>query len=710
MADVQQGADAHVSADDSQGSVLQLHAAHDDAAAEDMDDGTIRVWDEDSDDEGAARAPSPTRRTVLPFHAPWHRARDASLPQRSWWRTLLVGAAAPGTLSVGHVALNLFSSSLHPGVLLAMPVYFARTGVVPGMLVLVLVTILGAFGGGLWVTLGRYVGGNTVEAITGKAFGMNTPWKWKLGRALSGVLLAVYCTGAAVIAYHAMSDLLLQVFLHYSVRGDILHDRAFVTLVVGGALTLPMLVAATPKRSIIQIQSWTALLGYPAVAMILLAFVDDWVPPRRAQGVPTDAPVRAFLPAPLHATAGHADTWPWASTAMLPLLVLSASPAQVLAHNRSLRRRAAYVSNVKSFFLAQLGQFALIILTTYVYGVYIGVGVTARAHDGLHANFFAAMPLDDDYVNAARVLFSVLLAAHLCLCLASARSSWTRLRNLVTEQAPRLRATRTPPRPRAPSMLSLTPSPRQPPHDAARMVPPLALPQVHAAGVPEGRAAPWRKFVRTSLAGTLLWTVTALTAYFSGVGGVFRWSEKEGEELRFLRSLEMIGLLGAFVGFLLPALIWLVLFRIRRPRAILLTQSQAVHRQVRRYLLAPLSAITPAARREAGQREEHESLLGADVDADSDADASSPTVADEPASADEHPTPLAFTMPSHENEASSMNRDSATLILLARKERQLQQLTRGRRRYQEFLVVAALIPFGSFLIFSASYGLLAGDY
>lgn len=184
--------------------------------------GKIHVWDEDSDEDNSP----PNRPSLIPFY---HKRDNNSpdmghiRPVSNWWRTLLIGSATPGSLSKGHVAMNLFSSSLHPGVLLAMPVYFHRAGIFPGMIVLVLVSLLGAFGGGLWVSLGRYVGGNTIEAITAKAFGMNTPWKRNIGYGISSLALVIYCTGAAVIAYHGRSR-----------TTDHSHDR----LVIAGIFSL----------------------------------------------------------------------------------------------------------------------------------------------------------------------------------------------------------------------------------------------------------------------------------------------------------------------------------------------------------------------------------------------------------------------------------------------------------------------------------------
>lgn len=164
----------------------------------------LHIWDEDSDADEPNEVVPRARPSMLPSRR--RRRGGASAPRlphvTNWWWSLLVGSAQPGTLTVGHVTLNLVSSSLHPGVLLAIPVYFTRAGVVPGMAVLVFITMLSAFGGALWVTLSRYVGGATIESITGRAFGMHTRWKRTLGLSMSSIALIMYCTGAAVVGYH----------------------------------------------------------------------------------------------------------------------------------------------------------------------------------------------------------------------------------------------------------------------------------------------------------------------------------------------------------------------------------------------------------------------------------------------------------------------------------------------------------------------------
>ena len=688
--------------------VIQIHDNEDPCEEAELDDdydreldefnhGMVRVWDEDSDndDDGQARTNQPGS-IVPPLQLTGERRRrKREFPSMSnWWRTLLIGSAEPGTLSTGHVAMNMFSSSLHPGVLLAIPVYFSKTDVVPGMLILTLVALLSIFGGGLWVSLGRYVGGSTIESITSKAFGMNTRWKKNIGHAISSIALVVYCTGAAVIAYHAMTDLLIQVFMHYTIRGQIFHDRAFVTLAVGGFLTLPLLLTTTPKRNMFQIQSWTVLLFYPAIIGILLMRINEWTITGLRKGSRNLSGEESMVLVPQPYLPDN--SWPWASTAMLPLLVLSASPVQVLAHSRSLRRKTAYDSNVMAFFFAQLCQVILMLLVTYVLGVDVGLIGSSKLSAGLHANFFNAFPLDDNYINAARALFILLLAAHLTVCLASARSCWSRFFKLLNLHPLR---NMTPPTPhiiRQQANAQTRPS-------APQMFSPAWLPSSwHSPLVRQMNNVPqdvqvWQrvKSLQDKLAAIILWSITAFPAYFSGVGGVFRRNEKEGEELRFLRSLEYIGILGAVVGFILPALNWLVLFKIRRPRAILLLQSNSMRRRISRFLLSPLSTLIG---KTSYASEDTEPLLSENSE--------NPPLDDHG-----HPChPMSISIPNHTNEHSSNNCDDATLILLARKECELQRKSRRRRRWQEFLVVLFLVPFGLLLIAAAFIELLQGGY
>ncbi|WFD43243.1 hypothetical protein MPSI1_001902 [Malassezia psittaci] len=577
---------------------------------------TLHLWDEDSDEDD----PNPRSRhlhTLNPFMA------THALPSvAKWWKTLLIGSAEPGTLSTGHVAMNMLGSSLHPGVLLAMPVYFTRAGVLPGMIVVIFIAILSAFGSALWITLGRYVGGNTIEAVTSRAFGMNTQWKRNLGMGLSSIMMILYCSGAAVVGYHA-----------------------------------------TPKRNIIQIQSWVMVLCYPAVALLLFLRIKEWDSSYEVPSPLPPLPVRLEPSPEMLVPMPHLSdyTWPWASTAMVPLLLLSALPTQILAHSRSLYRKTVYDSNVRSFFLAQVIQTVCMLLIIFVLGAQIGMIGSEHLQKGLHANFFDSLPSDDDHVNIARMFFAMTLAAHLCVCLASARSSWSRLLNLFkinplrSMQPPTPQRRSTTPRSRYSGLGRYSVDSPRPTLPRTRSSG-LSFLQLDSSVSAEERA--WRrfKFLRGSLSGVVLWGATAGIAYSSGVGGLFRRKEREGEELRFLRSVELIGIFGSVAGFLLPAIIWLVLFRVRRPRAILMFQTQAMRRRIQNYLMSPLSAMIPIA-----MSEEQQSLLRPEQQ-----DPENPDLAH-----DEE-----FTIPSHRNEEGVSSCDEATLALLARKERALQRQTR----------------------------------
>lgn len=168
--------------------------------SEDEDEAVLS----DDDDPGAPLALSSSqrkrkRRAQRP-DSYFATLRPSAAHRRICWR-FLTSKGTPASLSAPHVCANLFAASLHPAVLLSMPHFFQRTGISLGVVGLIVVGILGGVGGGVWVVLGRYVGRSTVEAITGASFGKTTKWKGNIGKAVSGIMLAVYATGAAVIAY-----------------------------------------------------------------------------------------------------------------------------------------------------------------------------------------------------------------------------------------------------------------------------------------------------------------------------------------------------------------------------------------------------------------------------------------------------------------------------------------------------------------------------
>ncbi|WFD34107.1 hypothetical protein MCUN1_000939 [Malassezia cuniculi] len=602
--------------------ILDTTIGDDDGVESEIASGTIRVWDEDSDNDDEP----PPRRNVFSV-----AARRAVVPA-STWKTFLLGSSMPGTLTTSHVGMNLFAASLHPAVLLSMPVFFARAGTWQGMLALALYAFLGAIGGGVWVILGRYVGGLTLESVTGTAFGMHTRWKRNLGRALSGIILTAYCTSAAVIAYHALADLLLHVFFHYADRGDWLHDRAFVTFVVGGCITLPLVVLPLPKRAIIQLSSIVASACYPAAILLMLWHIRYRTPDSVTKG-PTFYP---HSEPKIHAN----NSWPWATQAMLPVLTLSTAPAQVLLHNRSLRRTDVLHSKVYSFMTAQGIQVVLVLIVTFIMGVHIGIVGANVEVGGLHGNLFTSFPMDDDVMNAARLVYCALLATHVCLCVVTSRASWSRLLKLV----------------------------RVLPKSSDRRI---------------------SKVLRDALSGSALWALTATSAYYSGAGGVLHPS-KHGSELRFLRAVEYTGIMGAIAGIILPSVIWIVLFRIRRPRAILpVRMATRMGQSMKNYLFGPLSTLIRT-RRMATFDPEEQPLLQ---------------------TAEEHGTAYGDDipfMPNHLNEDSQNTRDEATLILLARKERAMQRFTRSRRRLQEAIIICIMCPLGLLLVCAGTAELLQG--
>ena len=169
-----------------------------------------QAWDDSSDEDDDAVQALHENRT-LPLSATGNSAarkgrrgkrgqpesvlqslRPTREHRRAWWK-LLTNPSTPASLSAPHVSANLFSASLHPAVLLSMPHYFARTGVLLGTIALVAVAVLGGVGGGLWVVLSRYVNGSSVEAIVGASFGRYTPWKGGAGTSEFGTAVGNVC-------------------------------------------------------------------------------------------------------------------------------------------------------------------------------------------------------------------------------------------------------------------------------------------------------------------------------------------------------------------------------------------------------------------------------------------------------------------------------------------------------------------------------------
>lgn len=307
------------------------------------------------------------------------------------------------------------------------------------------------------------------------------------------------------------------------------------------------------------------------------------------------------------------------------------------------------------------------------------------------ANLFATLPQDDHLINLARLLFVLLLSTHLTLCLAVARSSWARLLKL----------------------LHLNPfkwSRNRPGHIR------LSGDEGDASQGSNQATQPrqWGKLARTSLGGFLLWLFVALMAFISGVGGIRR-SEKAGEEARYVRSSEILGLFGGGVGFALPALVWIILFHIRQPRTILPDWVSDRARGMGQWVKGELGNLSK------GKRRGEIALPLTDEDANaatriggSNSNAPGANNASIPTWHNESDPARATTGDGNGNSdgasSTATANDEATRILLARKERQLQKRTKERRLWQDILVLAAVLPCGVALLCLGAIELSKGGY
>ncbi|KAK0518917.1 hypothetical protein OC842_007631 [Tilletia horrida] len=262
----------------------------------------------------------------------------------------------------------------------------------------------------------------TLEGVTGAALGRHTVWKRTLGRTISGALLPAYATGTAFLAYFALAGLLLQVLLHYRPRGVPTHDRLFVTAVVGGLLTAPVVIFPLAKRTLIRFGTACAVIFYPILLAALLVKI-------YTMDLGTPLPlvhVSGPNAQPLHPPSI------WAPYSPLPVLTLSSSPLQIIQGNRSLRRIGVSRSNTKALMAAQAGQVFLVAGMGVAFGIGVGTqGMDKRLGISLtHPNLMATLPMNDHLFNTARVCFVLLLATLFALCLLTARSSWGQLLRL----------------------------------------------------------------------------------------------------------------------------------------------------------------------------------------------------------------------------------------------------------------------------------------
>lgn len=221
----------------------------------------------------------------------------------------------------------------------------------------------------------------------------------------------------------------------------------------------------------------------------------------------------------------------------------------------------------------------------------------------------------------------------------------------------------------------------------------------------------WGKLARNALGGLILWGLTSSTAYFSGVGGLRR-REKQGEEARFVHGSEVLGLLGAAVGFVTPALVWIIIFMLRQPRAILpLAAASQWSKSASAWFMGPLGALARTRRRAQPQQQQDERQPLLDGASSDERFRASLNTAGPVAPADQVPQDQTRQTPTWQNErAAPLSSDEATRILLARKEDQLQRRTRNRRLYQDILVVFGILPLGIALIVLGTMDLAHGGW
>ena len=523
----------------------------------------------------------------------------------------------------------------------------------------------------------------------------------------------------------ALADLLLQIFFHYSPRGIPLHDRAFVTLVIGGVFTTPLLVLPLAKRTLIRLNSALSLILYPIVLAILLAKIYTWT----ADDLP--ALVNDKIGVAIHPIPQLPNANPfsppsiWGPYSLLPLLTLSSSPLQIMQHQSSLRRKGLSGSNVKAFMGAQTAQVLAVVGICAGFGIGVGLnGMHQRLKLEVHPNLFTSLPKDDDTVNLARLLFIFLLSTHLALCIVTARSSWSRIlrrfklnplrrRQNVHHSSSGLPKTRAEPSgPRIShegsnnaqgvnSATSADEGHETGPQTGGSASSSPAKPFAIANGSSRRPRAPpkkvkaprrWGKLSRNALAGLILWALVAGLAYMSGNGRIRRGGgEKDGEEARFTRASEILGLLGAAVGFVIPSLVWVILFWIRRPRNILQIGASDNVRDLERRPLLPRTSqdagegsssgnrLHPSSSHVASQGDHwHSTFQAVPIGGGKKKKrADNATILDPDWDSEDEGHRGSKLVKTWVRDQDGAHMDEATTILLAKKELQMQKQTRG---------------------------------
>lgn len=495
-------------------------------------------------------------------------------------------------------------------------------------------------------------------------------------------------------------------------------------------MTTPLVIFPLAKRTLIRLSTFLAALLYPITLVMLLFYIYYESPQSDTPAPPPKTPSLN----PMHPPSI------WAPFSLLPLFSLSASPLQIIAHNRSLRRTGISGSNVKAFMLAQSAQTMAAVGLGVGFGVGVGTrGMGERLGVEIHPNLFTSLPLSDS-LNFARVLFILILSSHLALCLVTARSSWARLLKLLNLNPLRKRTREGGEAGADDDVEEQTSALRDESNEGSSSVTTHGIQSQQSQGGHKRKKAPrrWTRPARDALAGLLLWLLTSTTAYLSGVGGFHRRrGDKEAArpddlavEARFTRGQEVIGLIGAGVGFVLPALVWIILFHVRQPRAILPPFATEMGKTASEWFLGPQSVLarqrrrlfanrTPATRRDEGGAEEQQPLLDSpEEDEEESQRAYRRSLHDRATLSPGSVAPTGYkSMPSDANEGSSEDGqphshqgDAATRILLARKERQLQKRTRGRRMYQDGIVLAGILPLGFALIVLGAIDLRHGGW
>ncbi|CAD6569948.1 MAG: hypothetical protein CYPHOPRED_003667 [Cyphobasidiales sp. Tagirdzhanova-0007] len=468
-----------------------------------------------------------------------------------------------GDHSVLSTAWSLFSCSIAPGTPLLIPYALSLTGLSFGIPLLILLLSLGASFSHLILTVeARYVGARGYPSLAGAVFPQVYGIKWA-GEILIELFTAFVSAGRALVALLISTDIVIDLFLYLFPRANVLHSRIFISLLLGLAFMIPSLLL--PRRSfnsktpfLAQLPSLSVLL-YPVILLIVgvslknLADYPSVLKPNPHVGKPnwSSEPLRTRTL--------------WSGVSIL-FFACASSHQYTFAHYRSLRRSgstlpassaASKPNIIERLFERHRWESATILAGVLTGLIFVGFGLVGYISLlSIHPDIFESLPRDHAWFNFSRVLVLFTTLPLLMTVIEPARMAFASLFALPRKIARPFRAKDNHHR-RSSSALDLDEDEEE----------------GHSSGGPSDRrfnssqSRQWEARVANLTAWGI---VIPLACVLHDLGGI----------------AEILGCIGCtWFGFLLPAICFIILFHIRSPRSIFISDASSPQIQTDTLLL-----------------------------------------------------------------------------------------------------------------------------